>query len=64
MKSSKPGCNSSLSKESALARYDQLAQFLKGAADKGAKRIRVHFLTVCTSGTVPFLACLHFKPRK
>ena len=33
------------------SRYNQLAQFLKGAQERGAKRIRVHFLTV--SGWCP-----------
>lgn len=34
------------------SRYDQLIGFVKGAAKDGAKRIRVHILTVsaCTSG--------------
>ncbi len=27
------------------SRYDQLKQFVEGAAKEGAKRIRVHFLT-------------------
>lgn len=28
------------------SRYNQLKQFLKGAQERGAKKIRVHFLTV------------------
>lgn len=28
------------------SRFDQLKQFLKGAQERGAKRIRIHFLTV------------------
>ena len=39
------------------SRYNQLAQFLKGAQERGAKRIRVHFLTVC--GRCPAYCKLH-----
>ena len=30
------------------SRYNQLAQFIKGAAERGAKKIRIHILTVST----------------
>ena len=33
------------------SRYNQLTSFLKGAQKHGAKRIRVHFLTVSTCST-------------
>ena len=40
------------------SRYNQLAAFLKGAQKSGAKRIRVHFLTVspchASAGAMPF----------
>ena len=35
------------------SRYNQLAQFIKGAAERGAKKIRIHILTVSTFSCSP-----------
>lgn len=37
------------------SRYDQLAAFVKGAQKHGAKRIRVHFLTVSLPDDIAIL---------
>ena len=41
------------------SRYDQLIGFVKGAAKDGAKRIRVHILTVSVLSSIDSGCCRH-----